>query len=88
MGGPGTELKRILSWFGIRENSKCPCADRAARMDRWGPELCEERMGTILKWLRQESKRRGLPFNAWLAEKVVRLAIRRAVARHNVLSSE
>jgi hypothetical protein len=87
-GGPGTELKAILSWWGIREDGKCPCADHARRMDAWGPELCEERMPVILKWLRQESRRRSLPFNRWLAERVVRLAIRRAGARRSLPSSE
>jgi hypothetical protein len=87
-GGPGSELKKILSWFGITDIKGCPCRDHARTMDRWGPDVCEEQMPKILRWLKQESRRRNLPFNAWLADKVVRLAIRRARERRSLLSSE
>jgi hypothetical protein len=80
-GGPGTELKRILSWFGINDQGGCACKDRARRMDAWGCDLCEERLDIILKWLRQEAKRRSLPFNEWGARQLVKVAIGRSRAK-------
>lgn len=80
-GGPGTELTTLLSKWGIRERPDCPCKSHAAQMDRWGPDRCEERLETILSWLREEARRRRLPFSRLAAGALVRLAIRRARRR-------
>jgi hypothetical protein len=77
-GGPGTELKKILSWFGLHDTKGCKCKDRALRMDAWGPDLCLERIDTIVKWLGEEAKRRGVPFSATAGRVLVRWAIRKA----------
>lgn len=57
-GGPGTELKRLLSSLGIQA-ANCACNDRARQMDAWGVAGCKENRETILAWLRQEQARRG-----------------------------
>lgn len=80
-GGPGTELSKILGWFGIRPQGKCKCKDHAAKMDAMGPDGCEEHMETILRWLKREAKTRGMPFSETAAAVLVRMAIANARRR-------
>ena len=78
--GPGTELKRLLSWLGITPTKKCKCNARAAEMDRQeaaDPGWCERNIDTIVGWLREEAEARGLPF----VDAVGRVVVRRAIAR-------
>lgn len=56
--GPGTELKELLSTFGLDPGS-CNCNRRAILMDQWGVEGCLDRREDILRWLREEWKRLG-----------------------------
>lgn len=76
--GPGTELKKIFDKLLIKEQKGCDCAGHAIMMDRWGPDICLERMDQILGWLKEEAEKRGLPFSRIAAKAMVRLAIRRA----------
>lgn len=77
--GPGTELKRLLAaWFGITSSKGCRCEARAHRMNLWGCEGCEQRLDTIVGWLKEEAGRRGLPFVRPAAVALVRAAIRSA----------
>lgn len=78
--GPGTELKRLLAGFGITATPDCLCNARADEMDDRelaSPGWCEENIGTIVGWLRQEAGRRGLPF----IDAAGRLLVRKAIAR-------
>lgn len=52
-GGPGTELKALLSEMGLAELPGCQCAARAARMDGWGVDGCRQRRDEIVGWLRE-----------------------------------
>lgn len=79
-GGPGSELKKLLGWLGIKPTANCQCNARARDMDLRGPDWCESNQGEILAWLREEAGRRGLPFVEIAAKSLVRLAIRRARA--------
>jgi hypothetical protein len=81
-GGPGTELKKLLGMIGIKATEGCSCNSRAKTMDQWGPDLCEENISTIIDWLKQEAKKRGLPFVDRLAALIIKRAIRNA--RKNV----
>lgn len=79
--GPGTELKKILSYIGITATPTCSCNDRARRMDEMEakePGWCTKNMDTIIGWLREESEKRGLPFVEIVARGIVNLAIKRA----------
>lgn len=80
LAGPGTELKKLLSWLGIHATPTCACNARARDMDLRGCDWCEANQGEILAWLREEAGRRGLPFVELMAAGLVRLAIRRARA--------
>ena len=76
--GPGTELKKLLAAFGIRATDTCPCNQYAVQMNVWGPDQCESRIEQIVQWLRDEAARRHLPFAAFAARRLIKLAIRNA----------
>lgn len=76
--GPGTELKKLLKTIGITATPTCSCNARAAQMDEWGPDVCEQKIPEIVDWLAGEAKARRLPFIRLAGEQVVKLAIRRA----------
>ena len=76
--GPGTELKKLLAIAGIVASPDCACNARAAEMDRNGPAWCEENIGTVCGWLREQAEARGLPFLEIAAKMLVRRAIRNA----------
>lgn len=73
--GPGTELKRLLSWGGIYASTKCQCGEIARKMDEGGPDWCRENMQTIIGSMESESKKRGIPFSKILAIAMVESAI-------------
>jgi len=74
--GTGCHLKRLLSWWRIRDDGTCGCDEFAAKMDAWGPDGCEQHMDEILGHLRDAAAKRGLP---WL-DAVGRLAVTKAIA--------
>ena len=87
VGGPGTELKRLLKdWLGIEATPTCSCNSMAARMDALGPDWCESDAGMaeILGVMRDEHAKRWadgrtrLPWTDLGAKQLVRLACRRA----------
>ena len=85
VGGPGTELKKLLGKLGIKETPTCACNSRAALMDRNGPDWCAANRTLIIAWLAEEAAKRKvpftnlpLPFNAMSAGKIIDFAIHRA----------
>jgi hypothetical protein len=74
--GPGCHLKRLLARFGIAATDACPCNRHAAQMDLWGPDQCDRNKSEIVGWLRDEAKRRGLPFIEAAGVLMVNRAIR------------
>jgi hypothetical protein len=78
--GPGTELTKIIAWIGLTPAPGCKCKKRARYMDKMGCDWCEENISQIIGWLQEEHARTKslLPFISFAAEKLVRLAIRRA----------
>lgn len=78
-GGPGSELKKLLSRVGITATPACLCNARAAIMDEREaeePGWCAANIDMVVGWLREEATRRGLPF----IDAVGRLLVRRAIA--------
>lgn len=55
-GGPGTELKLLLSSLGVSVVPGCGCEDRTLLMDGWGPVGCRVRRWEIVTWLKQAVK--------------------------------
>jgi hypothetical protein len=83
-GGPGTELKKLFSrWLGVKATPNCSCNGHALEMDSWGPDGCEQHMPTILGWLEEQAKGRGIPYFRFAVERVVRLAISRVRRRRD-----
>lgn len=87
VGGPGTELKRLLKdWLGITPTAGCSCNAMAARMDALGPEWCasDAGMAEILGVMRAEHAKRWadgrtkLPWTDFGAARLVQLACFRA----------
>lgn len=60
--GPGTEVKRILSWFGIHTTTACSCNKRAKQMDAWGIAGCLAHRREIVQWFGEEAKKRRLRY--------------------------
>jgi hypothetical protein len=74
--GPGTELHKLLAKFWIGAKGGCNCKKHAEVMNQWGPEICRERLDTILSWLEKEAHERHLPFIRIIAKRLVLKAIR------------
>lgn len=74
--GVGSILARKISWFIRKDDSCVICRHRAAKMNEWGPDRCEEHMELILVWLKHSAKKRGVPFFKEALRIVVLSAIR------------
>ena len=77
-GGVGTEIKKILSRFGIVATPNCSCNKNAKLADQWGPDECEKRADEIIGWMRAEATKRRLPFFDPVGRMILRRAIRAA----------
>lgn len=76
--GPGTELKRLVSWFWSPSKKCNRCTDRAIKMNRWGVDKCRRRKDLIVAWLRQSAEKNNLPFSQVAASILIDLAISNA----------
>ncbi len=75
--GPGCQLRRSLSWF-VRDDGKCGCDSFAAKMDAWGPDVCESKMDEIVAHLLEQAAKKSVFLGAVPAVTVVPL-VRRAI---------
>lgn len=76
--GVGSQLKLILSKFGIKSSPTCPCNEYATIMDTKGIEWCESNIDTIIGWLETEARKRHIPFVKYAAKLIVKRAINNA----------
>lgn len=74
----GDHFAALLAKLGFADNGSCACKSRQQQMNRWGVEGCKANMPVILGWMREEAKKRNLPFIEFAAQQLVKLAIRRA----------
>jgi hypothetical protein len=79
--GPGSILTNMIKSIGIKSSSSCSCRRHALEMNDNGPEWCEQNLDTIVSWLKDESKKRGLPF----IEAVGKMMVNRAIAKSKKL---
>lgn len=77
-GGVGTEIKKILSRFGIVATPNCSCNRNAKQADQWGPDECEQRADEIIGWMRVEATKRRLPFFDPVGRMILKRAIKAA----------
>jgi hypothetical protein len=78
-GGPGTELKKLLSRVGITATPNCKCNARVKHMDAMEaqePGWCERNIDTVVGYLREAAADRGLPF----LDAAGRVLVRRAIS--------
>jgi hypothetical protein len=80
-GGVGTELTKLLGRLGITHKSGCSCGARAASLDLMGPDAAENQIDTIVGWMRDEAKKRNLPFLDAAGRLLVQRAIKNARKR-------
>ena len=76
--GPGSILTGMIKTLGISSSSTCSCRRHALEMNDQGPDWCEQNMETILSWLRDEAKKRGLPFIDMVGKAMVQRAINKS----------
>ncbi len=81
---PGTELTRLLDAIGLHDTIGCGCRNKAARMNRWGPDGCRARMATIVRWLREAAKEKGITISDQQGRDLVTAAI--AASEREVLA--
>ena len=85
--GPGTELKKLISWFiWIRDVDGCKaCYNREQQMNQWGPEGCRSNINLIVDWLRESAAKHSLPFSETLARILINKAIRNSEKHYEVV---
>ena len=83
VGGVGTELKKLLEWFGKYTDAGCSCVKHAMIMDSNGVQWCEDNIDTIVGWLAEEASKMkvigftldNVPGFEWSARKLVERSI-------------
>lgn len=75
---PGTILSKMIKSVGIQMTDTCSCKRHALEMNEKGNDWCESNIDTIVGWLRDEAKRRSLPFMDALGKLLVSRAIKKS----------
>lgn len=75
---PGTILSKMIKSVGIQMTDSCSCKRHALEMNQKGNDWCEQNIDTIVGWLRDEAKRRNLPFMDAIGKMLVYRAIKKS----------
>ena len=75
--GPGTQLKKMLSWF-YKPSANCKCDARVKQMNSWGAAGCRMHTEEILGWLQESAAEKGIPAPRWALARLLETAIRKA----------
>lgn len=75
---PGTVLSKMIKSVGIQMTDSCSCKRHALEMNEKGNDWCDQNIDTIVGWLRDEAKRRNLPFMDALGKLLVGRAIKKS----------
>ena len=81
---PGSVLAKTIKSLGFTMSDTCPCKRHALEMNDRGNDWCEENIGTIVGWLREETHRRNLPF----IDSIGRLMVSNAIAKSRKLLAD
>lgn len=76
--GPGTQLSKMIKSLGIHMSDSCSCRRHALAMNERGNDWCSANVDTIVGWLRDEAKRRSLPFVDMIGKVMVNRAIKKS----------
>lgn len=73
VGRPGDKLINILSFLKITHIEGCGCEEHAKIMNKWGSEVCRQRIDEIIDWMREASIERGWKwiFNGKVAKALI-----------------
>jgi len=89
--GPGTELKKLLGWFGIVASEDCTCNSKALKMDQLGSQWVLDNIETVVGWLEEEASNRGgftrLAFTRTGARSMILLACRKAEKQNRIVAT-
>lgn len=75
---PGTILSKMIKSVGIQMTDSCSCKRHALEMNEKGNDWCEQNIDIIIGWLREEAKRRSLPFIDAIGKMLVYRAIKKS----------
>lgn len=75
---PGTVLSKMIKSIGFSMSDSCSCKRHALEMNEHGNDWCEQNIDIIVGWLREEAKRRGLPFIDAIGKIMVSRAIKKS----------
>lgn len=78
----GSELKKLLSYLNIESKEDCKCNDRSRIMDDMGCDWCINNKDKIVDWMKEAAEKRSLPFNRFIAKRIVELAIYKAKKKY------
>jgi hypothetical protein len=76
--GPGTILSQMIKSVGIVMTQGCSCRRHALEMNSKGNDWCEANIDTVVGWLRDEAKKRKLPFIDAVGKMIVNRAIKKS----------
>lgn len=71
----GCQLHKLLHTLGINPVGDCDCISHANEMDERGIDWCRNNFETILGWMREAAKERGIPFIEIAAKLLIKQAI-------------
>lgn len=74
--GPGTTLKKLISWFPIGKEHCSRCSELEEKMNQWGPDKCLEQMSYILHYMEVTAKQKKILWNHTAVRLLVLTAIR------------
>jgi hypothetical protein len=75
---PGTILSKMIKSVGIQMTDSCSCKRHALEMNEAGNDWCEYNIDTVVGWLREEAKKRNLPFIDAIGKLLVNRAIKKS----------
>lgn len=76
--GPGSILSQMIKTVGIVMSQGCSCRRHAIEMNVNGNDWCENNIDTIVGWLKEEAKKRKLPFLDSIGKLMVNRAIKKS----------
>ena len=76
--GPGTQLSKMIKSLGIHMSDSCSCRRHALEMNSKGNDWCEQNIDTVVGYLEQEAKNRGLPFVKMVGKVMVNRAVKKS----------
>ena len=76
--GPGTQLSKMIKTLGIHMSDSCSCRRHALKMNEMGGDWCLDNIDTVVGWLEEEAKRRGLPFVKMVGKVMVNRAVKKS----------